>query len=104
MKVFAAYSREKVGIVRVWAESWAARGWSPRLISPKEIREFGSPRKAAEARGGGILTDLLTINFAGRRHPLKSRRFGRPGWEDAPLVRFTPGTDESSIRECGRCL
>jgi hypothetical protein len=106
-KVFAAYSREKVGLVRVWMESWERRGWRPQLLSVKEIQGAGSVRKAAEDRGGGVLADLLIINFgfwSRDRAPLRSTRINRAGWESAALVRFSPGASETEIRECGRCL
>jgi hypothetical protein len=107
MRVFAVYSPRKAWLVRVWAESWDARGWSAKLLTEREVRERGTPRRAAKARGGGLLTDLCVINFSCRarsRDPRKSIRFGKPGWERAGLVRFSVSETEQQIRDCGRPL
>jgi len=107
VKVFAAYSEQRAPLVRVWMESWSSRGWTPQLLSAKELVEHGSLRRAVEARGGGVLADVLVINFSypTRRQPLlRAVRFGRAGWERAPLVRFPRGVTEEEIRDCGRVL
>ena len=107
MKVFAVYSERKTPLVRVWMESWGKQGWVPQLLSAKEIAEHGSPRRAAEKRGGGVLADVLVINFSHpprRRAGLRAARFGKPGWLQAPLVRFSFGTTEEEVRGCGRAL
>jgi hypothetical protein len=105
MKVFAAFSLPKAGLVRVWMQSWEARGWQPRLVSEREVREYVTVRRAIKARGGGHLTDLRVINFSctprGRAHR-KLSKFGRPGWELADLVGFPEDSTEQSIRDCGR--
>ena len=106
MKVFAAYDGGKTPLVRVWSRAWESRGWTPQLLSEKEISEFGSVRKAARRRGGGMLTDLLVINFSfcpeGRtQSPV---RHGHPGWEKAGLVQFSAQATEEEIMGCGREL
>ncbi len=107
MKVFAVFSEDTVELVRLWSDSWRSRGWHPRLISEKEIEEAGSVRKAVKLRGGGILVDVMVINFdyPVRNCPrLRAVRHGKPGWDEAPLVRFSKGTTEQAIRDCGRSL
>lgn len=105
MKVFAVFSGKKAGMVKIWARSWAAHGWTPRLLSEKEVRLAGTPRAAARARGGGLLADLGVINFG---YPVRNRprrrviRWASTGWTDALLVRFPEGTTEERILECGR--
>ena len=66
MKAFAVFSEGKAGLIRVWAQSWEARGWRPQLLTSRELEEHGSARKAAKNRGGGLLTDLCVINFSCR--------------------------------------
>ncbi len=107
MKVFAVYSEPLAGIVKVWAQSWKARGWKPQLLTPDEVGEHGGPRAAARKRGGGFLTHLRTINFghpADAHRPARTARLGVRGWLEAPLVRFPESVTEQSIRECGRSI
>lgn len=100
MKVFALFSPDKAALVRVWARSWAARGWRPQVLTEREVREAGSPRKAARARGGGVLTDLQVINFGYRRGGKKARKtHGKPGWESADLVVFPASFTEQDVRD-----
>lgn len=105
--VFAPYQSAAVGLARVWSESWAARGWDPKLISAREIKEFATKERAARRRGGGRMSDLRVINFSfpapGRRRA-KITNYGRRGWEDAALVRFPASASEVEVRGCGRCL
>ena len=105
-RVFAVFESSKVALVRVWIDSWAARGWSPQLISPREIEEAGSVPQALRRRArGGAVTDLLAINFSGRpRDSLRAVRLGRRGWQSAPVVRFPAGTSEADVFSCGRKL
>ena len=107
MKVFAVFAEPLAEIVKLWARSWAARGWTPQLLSHKEIEIHGSPRAAARARGGGFLSTLLVLNFsypARRRPRVRTVKWGSPGWQTAPLVRFPPGVTEQDIRGCARAL
>ena len=107
MKVFAVFRESQSGIVKVWAASWRAHGWTPQLLAEWEVEDSGSARRAAKARGGGLLVDVCVINFAypDRRRPTRRlARVGRSGWLTAPLVRFPPGTTEQTIRDCGRAL
>ena len=107
MKIFAVFSGCKAGLVKVWAESWEARGWTPQLLSEREVKAHGSAGKAAKVRGGGLLGDLRVINFS---YPVRKRPrrrvvwFGSPGWETARLVRFVSDTTEQQVRGCGRTV
>lgn len=107
MKVFAVFSERKAGLVKVWADSWESRGWTPQLLSAREIEIHGSPRAAARARGGGLVGDIRVINFA---YPVRRRPrrrivwFGKPGWQTAALVRFRSDCSGSQVLECGRPL
>ena len=107
MRVFAVFSERKAGLVGIWAHSWEARGWTPRLISEREVEACGSVRAALRARGGGLLSDLQVINYS---YPVRKRprrrivRVGLPGWLTARLVRFSPDDTEARVRECGREL
>lgn len=77
------------------------------MISDKELAQWGTPKAAANARGGGIVVDVRVINFSypSRRHPRKRIvQAGKAGWLSAPLVRFPVGVTEEAIRECGRKL
>lgn len=107
MRVFASYSERSAPLIRVWAESWALRGWNPKIISAKELDEVGPLKVSAKARGGGLLSDVLVINFGfpvrGRR-ACRAIRYGGRGWLQAPLVRFPAGTSEDTVRNCGRDL
>jgi len=103
--IFALFEASKIPLVRIWVDSWQARGWSPALISPREVEEAGSFRKAVAHRRGNAMSDLSEINFSGSpRGPLRSVRFGKKGWLTAPLVRFPTGTTEAEIYSCGRKL
>lgn len=107
MKAFAAFSERKAGLVGIWARSWSARGWVPKLISEREIEVHGSARAAMRARGGGLLTDLRVINYSypARKRPARRVvRMGDPGWLTARLVRFEWWATEARVRECGRDL
>ena len=107
MKVFSVFSERKAGLIKVWAQSWEARGWTPQLISERELETEGSVRAAIRARGGGVLADVLVVNFeypARRRPPRRVVGFGKPGWKMARLVRFPAGATEEQIRNCGRSL
>ena len=100
--VFAAYSPAKVGLVRVWRESWERLGWRARLLSDKEIELHGSPRRAADARGGGALVTLSTINFSHRardKRLIRSISQGKLGWQTAAVVRFPAQITEDEIRK-----
>lgn len=106
MKVFAVYSEKTVELISPWAASWTARGWIPRLISPQDIEEHGSARRAVEALGGGFLSDCRVINYGFR--PIKQAlrpaivRYGRPGWRTAALVRFPEDATGVTVRNGGR--
>lgn len=100
-QVFAPFSARSVALVKAWAESWTAYGWTPRLLSAREIREAGSRARAVEARGGGFLVDGLTFNYGLRPGSRKTAIVGqgRRGWRGSKLVRFPEGSTEDQIRE-----
>jgi hypothetical protein len=107
VNVFAVYSPGQVGLVRAWAGSWERRKWRARLLSAKEIELHGSARKAADARGGGALVTLTTINFshrASKKHPFRTVAHGKPGWVTAGVVRFPARFTEDDLLACGREL
>lgn len=107
MKVFAVYSEPLAGIVKVWSQSWKARGWKPQLLAPDEVAEHGSARAAARERGGGFRADLRVINFS-LRPGAKGGKLavcqGAPGWLNSPLVSFPESVTDQAIRECGRSI
>lgn len=107
MKVFAVFSERKAGLIKVWSRSWEAHGWTPQLISSKELAVMGSVRAAARARGGGLLADLQVINFdyPSRKRPRRRiLAYGCPGWEKARLVQFPSEATEEDVQKCGRPL
>jgi hypothetical protein len=107
VRVFAVFSERKAGLIRVWVRSWSGRGWAPQLISASEIKKYGTARRAAEARGKGLLSDLQVVNFA---YPARSRLprrvvcYGRTGWQTARLVRFPVVGGEDLVLRCGRAV
>lgn len=55
-KVFAVYEPEHAHRIREWVGHWEAEGWTPQLISQRELREAGSIRKAIKKRAGKSVT------------------------------------------------
>lgn len=110
MKVFARYDPATSQLVRIWARSWMAHGWKPRLISAQEIEKHGAGDGAvlARTRGrGGVVTDVRLMNFAISPRKFKkytSAAFGVPGWKEAGLVLFGPNATEDQVLNCGRKL
>lgn len=100
MRVFAQFSERSAGLVKVWAKSWAARGWTPQLLSAQEVSACGSARAAARRRGGGLLADLRVINYGYPSRRCPRRRvvaFNAAGWQDALLVRFSSTATEADV-------
>lgn len=105
--VFARYQPAAAGIVRVWKESWEKRGWTPRLLSAREIKEAGTKAQAIRRRGGGRLVSLGAINFsfqAPQRIAPRVVAHKSPGWQTASVVLFPRTALAGDIQECGRCL
>lgn len=104
MNVFAFYDPDSPHpLTRLWIKSWAARGWTPRLILPSE-REGGlSDRQIANHRGKGTLSTLNAINFS--RKP-RTERPRKTDWPDADgdVVIFPTGATEETVLHCGRDL
>lgn len=81
--IASPYSPADAGIVPVWARSWIAQGWSPRLIL-----DFHPPVKKAVS-----VKTVRLINFSlrpPRKLPAKlpAKRWRTRGWETAPVVLF----------------
>lgn len=97
-KVFTIYRPEQVKLLQVWARSWRANGWTPRLILPRD----GSPAKAS---AGGRLIPSTLINFSlGPRSLWRSKRHGAKGWEISDLVLFPEDATAETVIKAGRAL
>ena len=87
--IIAKYSEADLPIARLWLRSWKAHGWKTGISFSKGVSfrliNFGLPRRGAPPK-------------------LKSKAFGAPGWETAPLVRFPSGVTEEQILNCGRSI
>jgi hypothetical protein len=108
-QIFAVFSSAEAHLVRLWVDSWHARGWEPQLISAKEIEEHGSAKEAARQRGGpkAALVSLGVLNFncpVTAARPLRPVRYGKRGWRSAGLVRFHADMTEDRLAGCGRTL
>jgi hypothetical protein len=98
MKVFTVFRPEQAKLLQVWARSWAANGWTTRLLLPRD----GSPGRAA--KGGKIVPPTL-INYSLRpRHLWRHKKFGAKGWESADLVLFPPDSTDETVIAAGRPL
>ena len=108
--VFVVYNEAHIDRLRVWARSWRANGWMPRLLTHRDLGSSPTPRKiekAIKAKGGGLFFDDTVINFSyvrGKSRPSPVRTYGKRGWEKADLVRFPEDSTEDFILACGRKL
>lgn len=93
MTIFTVYSEAQAGILRLWAQSWKARGWTPKLVTRKKEKQ-------------GRFSYSFVINFSQRptRKPLRPVKFGARGWQDAPLVRFPETVTVQQVLDCGRVV
>jgi len=98
MKVFALYVPELSGLVRVWVRSWKKRGWSPRLVTHRDLKKYGSFLKAVKAKGGKATTELTVINFS-LRPPHKT-----PNSLSANKKSLVYFESEEAVLNCGRSL
>jgi len=107
-QIFAVFTTAEAHLVRLWVDSWQARGWEPQIISAKEVGDFGSALCAAKHRGGprAQVVPLCVLNFDlhASSGALRAVRYGKRGWLTAPLVRFPVDMTESRIAGCGRPL
>ena len=108
-QIFAVFTTAEAHLVRLWVDSWTARGWQPQVISAKEVGEFGSAKEAARRRGGpkASLVSLCVLNFncpVTAARPLRPVRYGKRGWLSAGLVRFPDDMTEDRLAGCGRTL
>lgn len=106
MRILAVYRAVDAGLIRLWERSWRARGWTPGLLSPKEV-ESCSARAAAATRRASLVCNARTINFSyrvPRARPvrIKYKKFGTAGWQSADVVQFPAGMTEADILQCGR--
>lgn len=108
-------------LLRLWARSWSARGWRPRILTVRNAERHPSfsklrhdhrelPRLAQEIAKVKWLCPMTTMNFG--LSPARYKRHGMPllrhfhevGWEGAPLVDFPNVHDADVIEHCGRPL
>lgn len=87
--VVARYSEADLPLARLWLRSWKAHGWTTGIrfnqgISLRVIN-FSLPKRGAPAK-------------------LVPKKYGSPGWEKAPLVKFPSGVTEEQILNCGRSI
>ena len=103
-RVFAVYDSNKLDLIRVWTRSWEARGWEPRLLTPREVK-LHSIDKLIREKGGGFLYELSVVNFSWdcgtSPAPRCIARYGKRGWESAKLVKFE---SEQQVLDCGRAI
>ena len=96
MRILTVYSPEDSGLIRLWQRSWAAHGWKPGLISPKEL-QGKSWRAAAKARRGRLIA-VRAINYGARpRSRWKAVYHGCRGWLTAKVVVFPETFTEDQI-------
>lgn len=106
-------------MLRLWFRSWAARGWTPRLLTirnainhPRFEALRHDPRNlcymAAECAKVKWVCPVEAINFnftpANYRKqgvPLY-RSYGSVGWEGAGVVHFENCHDAEIVTHCGR--
>lgn len=85
MLVFADYSEAAAPLIRVWVRSWTAQGWTPRLL-------FKSKPPV-----GAVKVTPWVVNFSHKSGPIRPKRYGAPGWQNSPLVRFPSTATEEDI-------
>ena len=104
-------------IIRLWERSWRARGWEPRILTPRTAQDIFDFKDELEAllRFGpcrlervGLLVAFNVVNFG-----LKPKGVGKiincsewlaDGWKTAALVRFTDFPIYENILDCGRAI
>ena len=97
MNVFTVYVPQAAGSLRLWARSWKQNGYTPKLITPREVREHGGIKHAVRKRGGGIFVIPGAFNICHRRGKPSVKKHGSRGWEAAAIVRFSLDAPESLI-------
>lgn len=98
VKVFTLFDPATAGLLRVWARSWANRGWTPRLLTARDVKRH-TPQEVAEKRRG-VFVPPGVINFHFKKNPMPfTRAFKETGWEGAALVKFET---EDEVLNCGR--
>lgn len=88
-KVLARFKEADLPLARLWLRSWKARGWRTGVSFTEGISfrviNFGLPRRG----------------FTGK---FKTKNYGSPGWETAPLVKFPATATEAQVLACGRTV
>jgi hypothetical protein len=75
--------------------SWTRRGWGIRAVL----------NGASIPRGKGVrVVDPTVINYAFKRGRARIKKYGAPGWDKAPLVKFPEAATEYTILNCGRAI
>lgn len=101
MKIYACWDHTATAPARqaelaaIWARSWKARGWEPRIFL---IGRGKQPRPCS------LLTHFGQVNFS-----LKAEKsamgpiikVGNDGWEASPVVDFGVNASPEFIMQCG---
>lgn len=97
MNVFTLYTAAQAPALRLWARSWKKNGYTPKLITAREVIEYRGIRRTIRKRGGGIFVVPGAFNVSHRRGKPSVRKFGARGWQKAAVVLFPAGTEERTI-------
>lgn len=118
MVVYTLFSPKHAHMLRLWSLSWERRGWTTRLLTPRDVEKHGSVARAMKGRAG-IFVPPTVINFSMaapkrgqlpviRGYPVKAGKiapkvtgFGKRHWDTMPLVSFKR---EFEVLNCGRPL
>src|SRR6185503_6715530 len=96
--VYTTFDPDRPTVLRLWVRTWAARGWTPRLLLSGEKSPAGHPHVAC---------DCINFDFHWTTRPyahLRARRAGAKGWGTAPIVRFPFAATDEDIFAWGRAL
>ena len=100
MNVFSLYCSAYAKHLRLWIRSWRQNGYTPKLITLRELENGNTLKSVVRRRGGGVLVSGGTFNISHRRGKVKKKAYGTAGWESAPVVVFPADVSESVILEC----
>lgn len=101
MKIYAVWNdtptapERQAELAAIWARSWRARGWEPRIFL------IG---RGKQPRSGFLLSHFGQINFT-CKSMLKGinqvLHFGEDGWESSPVVDFGVNVSPDFVLKCG---